>query len=95
MLQIFTVTHTHTLAKWEDVNSLRVTADLAAKLIVHQKHKKRWMCFFQSISNHLNWNNIKKCQITISVYISPISGKLPAMQCVIPVSDELKLIFSS
>ena len=38
-------------------------------------------------------DNIKKCQISIRVYISPIYGKLSAMQCVIPISDELKLIF--
>ena len=60
MLQIFTVTHTHTLAKWEDVNSLRVTADLAAKLIAPKTQKKMDVLFSINIKSS-KLEQHKKC----------------------------------
>ena len=79
MLQIFTVTHTHTLAKWEDVNSLRVAADISAKLITPKTQKKMDVLFSINIKSS-KLEHHKKCQISIRVYISPIYGKLSAMQ---------------
>ena len=59
MLQTFTVTHTH--AKWEDVNSLRVAADLAAKLITPKTQKKMDVLFSINIKSS-KLDNIKNAK---------------------------------